>query len=335
MASVINQIKVGNVEYAIAHSAYAECSTAAGTQAKAATICADSDTTNTAFTLIKGVSVTVKFTITNTAASPTLNINSTGAKAIYYNGAAITAGYLKAGKTYQFVYDGSYWQLVGDVDTTPTVDAVLSSTSTNPIQNKAVEAQFRWVPTFTFAASQPAGRANKYPKFDMTGALYAIDKIPAADISDLPSAGTVIESHYFEGTIGNWQLYVHVDIYPGNKAHWYGYTVNPSKLTGMQIGTSGIYKYTSTAAPLRLCNPVSAAVGTLGKIDGYVYQPVEVAGVYYPITATALGESGWGTVGDYSGVISTNHTTIYTTTSTINASTKFKFDVSGTYTLMT
>ena len=82
MASVINQIKVGSVEYALAASAYAECSTAADIVAKVATICTNSDTTNTAFTLIKGTTIQVKFTNSNTASSPTLNINSSGAKAI-------------------------------------------------------------------------------------------------------------------------------------------------------------------------------------------------------------------------------------------------------------
>ena len=114
MASVINQIKLGSIEYAIAASAYAECSTAAGTAAKVATICTDSDTTNTAFTLIKGVSINVKFTVANTASSPTLNVNSTGAKAIYYNGAAVGADVLKANKVYQFVYNGTQWDLVGN-----------------------------------------------------------------------------------------------------------------------------------------------------------------------------------------------------------------------------
>jgi hypothetical protein len=132
MASVINQIKLGSIEYAIAASAYAECSTAAGTTAKVATICTDSDTTNKAFTLIKGVAINVKFTVTNTAASPTLNVNETGAKAIYYNGAAITAGYLKAGKVYQFVYNGTQWELVGDVDTDTNYRHTPSYTSTAP-----------------------------------------------------------------------------------------------------------------------------------------------------------------------------------------------------------
>lgn len=82
MASVINQINVNDVNYAIAASAYAECSTAAATVEKVASIITADDDSNVDFTLIKGVSVKVKFTNSNTASSPTLNINGTGAKAI-------------------------------------------------------------------------------------------------------------------------------------------------------------------------------------------------------------------------------------------------------------
>ena len=88
---------------------FGTCSTAAGTAAKTVSC--------SAFSLETGSRVIVKFTVTNTAASPTLNVNSTGAKAIQYRGAAITAGYLAANRTYAFVYDGSAWQLVGDIDT--------------------------------------------------------------------------------------------------------------------------------------------------------------------------------------------------------------------------
>ncbi|MBQ8919430.1 MAG: hypothetical protein IJ056_04925, partial [Acidaminococcaceae bacterium] len=77
---------------------YAECSTPAATAAKSVNL--------PNYRLITGAEVTVKFTVTNTAANPTLNVNSTGAKAIQYRGAAITAGYLAANRTYRFVYDG-------------------------------------------------------------------------------------------------------------------------------------------------------------------------------------------------------------------------------------
>lgn len=91
---------------------YGTCSTAAATAAKTVAC--------TGFTLATGSEITVKFTVTNTVANPTLNVNSTGAKAIYYNGAAISAGYLKANKTYTFRYNGTQYDLVGDIDTNTT-----------------------------------------------------------------------------------------------------------------------------------------------------------------------------------------------------------------------
>lgn len=91
---------------------YGTCSTAAATAAKTVAC--------TGFTLVTGAEITVKFTVTNSASNPTLNVNSTGAKAIYYNGSAITAGYLKANKTYSFRYNGTQYDLVGDVDTNTT-----------------------------------------------------------------------------------------------------------------------------------------------------------------------------------------------------------------------
>lgn len=95
---------------AIVH--YGTCGTAAGTAAKTVAC--------TSYTLVTGSRIIVKFTVTNTAASPTLNVNSTGAKAIQYRGAAITAGNLAANRTYEFIYDGSAYQLVGDIDTVYT-----------------------------------------------------------------------------------------------------------------------------------------------------------------------------------------------------------------------
>ena len=88
---------------------FGSCSTAAGTAAKVVSC--------TGFVLASGSRITVKFTTTNTTANPTLNVNSTGAKAIMYRGAAISAGYLAAGRVYTFVYDGTNYELVGDINT--------------------------------------------------------------------------------------------------------------------------------------------------------------------------------------------------------------------------
>jgi hypothetical protein len=135
MASVINQIKLGDTEYAIAASAYAECSTDETTIGKAATICTDGDTTNTAFTLVKGVAVQIKFIKANQSSSAiTLDVNQTGGKAVYYRGAAFAnANAIRAGSIHTFVYDGTYWQLVGDLSTdnnqTIKQDGVTGSTA--------------------------------------------------------------------------------------------------------------------------------------------------------------------------------------------------------------
>lgn len=88
---------------------YGTCSTAAGTAAKTVAV--------TGFNLVTGARVTVKFTVTNTAASPTLNVNGTGAKAIKYRDSTISTGYLAANRVYEFVYDGTDYLFMGDINT--------------------------------------------------------------------------------------------------------------------------------------------------------------------------------------------------------------------------
>ena len=91
----------------------ATCATAAATAAKVATL----QTSSRNFSLATGVRVAVTFTYGNSAATPTLNVNSSGAKTI----AVATSATAKAtgnGTTYNtwgpyetvlFTYDGTYW----------------------------------------------------------------------------------------------------------------------------------------------------------------------------------------------------------------------------------
>lgn len=83
----------------------ATCSTASATSAKEVTL---SD-----FELLTGVIIQVTFDNANTASVPTLNVNSTGAKAIYNEeGTAVSAtnpAYFPAGATVEFIYNGTYW----------------------------------------------------------------------------------------------------------------------------------------------------------------------------------------------------------------------------------
>lgn len=104
---------------------YGSCSTAAETAAKTVAC--------TGYALQTGGEITVKFTVANTANNPTLNVNSTGAKAIYYRGAAIPASYLAANRTCTFRYNGTQYELVGDA-----ISSALSTTDIAPVQNKVV-----------------------------------------------------------------------------------------------------------------------------------------------------------------------------------------------------
>lgn len=89
---------------------FAKCLTASDIATKTATI-----TPPTSFSLYVGATVSVTFNESNTATSPTLNVNSTGAKPIYAFGAALSRVYYWVAKsTVQFVYNGSAWVMAAD-----------------------------------------------------------------------------------------------------------------------------------------------------------------------------------------------------------------------------
>lgn len=98
---------------------YATCSTAAATAAKTASL--------SSYNLTKGGIVAVKFTYA-VPANATLNINSKGAKNIYYRGAKIVAGIINAGDIAVFMYDGTQYQfLAKDYNNATTATAGLMS----------------------------------------------------------------------------------------------------------------------------------------------------------------------------------------------------------------
>ncbi|MCB6541153.1 hypothetical protein LI168_03250 [Desulfovibrio desulfuricans] len=84
---------------------YATCETAAATAGKEATL--------TGFSLVKGARVFVTFSKANTVAGAlTLNVNSTGAKAIYNEFGAVSSNNpmkISAGIATEFIYDGTNW----------------------------------------------------------------------------------------------------------------------------------------------------------------------------------------------------------------------------------
>lgn len=88
---------------------FGTCTTAAGTPEK-------SVTTKGSFELIDGSKILVLFTNTNTANSPTLNVNNTGAKPIFVDDTnGINKSFLTAQQYYWFVYNEArdHWRVAG------------------------------------------------------------------------------------------------------------------------------------------------------------------------------------------------------------------------------
>ena len=82
---------------------YYECSTAAATAAK--------EVSASGYVLTNGGCIRIKMTNANTADNVTLNINSTGSKALYYDGAqASSSNSWEAGEVLEVYYDGTQYQ---------------------------------------------------------------------------------------------------------------------------------------------------------------------------------------------------------------------------------
>ena len=91
-----------NIDYTFEKPYFGVCETAASTAAKVV-ICDE-------FQLKKGVHLAVQFTNANTASSPSMNVNGTGAIAICgINGYYVSANMWTANQMVHFVYNGSWW----------------------------------------------------------------------------------------------------------------------------------------------------------------------------------------------------------------------------------
>jgi len=201
-----------------ANTWYGTSSTGATTQAKTSTI--DN------FVLTKGAVVCITFSTANTytSAKITLNINSTGAKDVYYNNAVTSSTNTllwNAGETITFVYSGSYYYFVSrsvfsvasattgisvaDHSTT-TIYGVGSSTTT---ASKATGANGS-APTLGTAISVPnvtsAGSASNWVFEDVTvpKAATSATTVPIknTNATSIPNV-TAVGSGSFGATVTN------------------------------------------------------------------------------------------------------------------------------------
>lgn len=184
---------------------YGICTTAAATAAKVVTVGAEQD-----FKLTVGALVMVKFTISNSASSVTLNVNSTGAKSIYYNNAVYTGtsttvcGYANA--HFIYMYDGTNWVWVGhgsDSNTTYSAMSVAegqtaTATSARTMRSDYLKQiiQYHAVPS---GQGVPAGGTAGQVLAKVDGTDYNTEWI------DAPSGG-VKYYHITSSNISSWRL---------------------------------------------------------------------------------------------------------------------------------
>ena len=107
LMSATDKTKIG-----VTNVAYGTCTTAAGTAAKVVTISGNDN-----WELTTGSLIVVKFSYTNTASNPTLNVNGTGAKSVVYGTSTITtsnpsyAGYKD--RYIEYMYNGTAYVFIG------------------------------------------------------------------------------------------------------------------------------------------------------------------------------------------------------------------------------
>ena len=126
------------------NSYWGTCSTAAATAAKVVTVSSAQN-----FKLVPGAMVTFKAPNTNTAQNPTINVNGTGAKPVWYNSAVVSTGNLdKAGQINRpatYVYDGTNWVWVSwslDDNTTYSTMSVSEGTTGTATTARTVRADY-------------------------------------------------------------------------------------------------------------------------------------------------------------------------------------------------
>jgi hypothetical protein len=170
-----NAQSTANTANAKATYHYGTCATAKGTVAKVVTL--------SGFSLYTGANVSVKFTNANSVASPTLNVNGTGAKAIYVYGSALTADSVynwADGATVDFVYNGTQWEM-----TTASADKTVADWCYN---NNKTYIDGGKLYTGTVTTNALAANSVTASKIDVTD-LFAQDITATGTISGVTLKG--------------------------------------------------------------------------------------------------------------------------------------------------
>ena len=168
---------------------FGTCSTAAGTAAKTAGI------TSGTFSLEAGAMVAVKFSATNTASNPTINIDGTGAKNVYVNGSQITTGAnigLLTGAVI-LIYDGTQYHLVGNYyDSNSTDFAPVDHSSTATTYGLGTTSKYGHMMLVTGDMNGKSNADGKVPSLNHTHSQYqtTLTEMTDQEVEDLIAALT-------------------------------------------------------------------------------------------------------------------------------------------------
>lgn len=195
-----NIVSSGNT-YLVASTAYGTCTTEASTAAKVATI-----QDSAAFTLLPGITIHIKFTYSNAASNPTLNVNGTGAKNIYRYGTIVPGTSASAswqdGAIVSLTYDGNYWiinDFRNDVNTTYSAASdgglVLSNTNAFSIANSVTAGTVG-----TSSATSGNSLAVPYVTYDSHGNITATGTHTHTITNNVTGSGTTGYLTKFNGS---------------------------------------------------------------------------------------------------------------------------------------
>ena len=249
---------------------FGACSTAAATVAKTVEDCSN-------FTLINGSIINVWFTNTNTATNPTLNVNRTGAKAMYGTKGERLTGNLLAAGLYQFVYYGGNYHLTR-VQTALNADKLTTARTITLTGSVTGSVVFDGTSDVTITTTE-----NLHTVSSATGScdIGGIAQMPGPDFARIHAGSTANDAGYLEiATADNGTEPIYARQYTRSTTN----VTTPEQGFGTVTRTATILGSDgSTSFPVKLSTPklvatdvtiTSASISTIGSnstVTGQVY----------------------------------------------------------------
>lgn len=218
------------------------CSTAAGTAAKTVTV-------GTTFSPVAGATLIVLFQNGISVASPTLAVTYTdgsgtqqtlAAKPIYYRGAAIAADMVKEGAKIILRYDGTNFNVVGDLDQSHLSVPLSQKGSAGGVasldENGMVPSE--QLPSYVDDVVELLAITDTAPEHCAKGDLYfntTTSKVVKATATDTWGTGSTTNTDPEKGKI-------YVNLTNDKSYRWSGSAmieISSSDVTGIKVGSSG------------------------------------------------------------------------------------------------